>query len=437
MKTRTNRKHNTGTLEKVRNIYHIRYTDKTTGKRLRISTGLYNRREAEAYLDKWAAERKLTQEIGDDTQRLYHLKARLEHQLSDNTKKLSEMKAIPIDGLYGFFSMSSWFKGLSTSSHTNMRVYLRHFSEWTTKRISGNEPVLTSQITKEIAKEYIESIPQEKSLDAQRRILGFMRLLFSRLIEKGVCLENPFEGIKFKGHLNPVKKRMLTDDEIVKLKTVLKSKPLETQVLFTLGMYTGQRFGDCRKMKWSFIKTEGNERFFKFMPSKTKKYGTKVTVPICDELWTMIDKMEKTSDFILPRLSLMTKSKANHSVCKIFDEAGIERTDENGNLVVGFHSLRHTFVSKLANSGKPLTVIRSMVGHTADDMTEYYTHTTLDAQRNAISALSASMVDTETITLPKQFVEMLDRRRKDMPMEDFLKQLLWEHDNCNRDTIFV
>lgn len=390
MKTRRNRKHHTGTLEKIRNFYSIRYTDKNTGKRLRISTGLSNRHDAESFLEKWAAERRLTEEIGNNTQRLYHLKAEIEYQLTDNKRKLSEMKAIPVEEIYSFLNGGKRFDGVSESTRQHLKAYLRHFSKWTKGRFGENEPVLTSHITREVAKDYIESIPQEKSLDAQRRTLMVIKSVFSKLVENGVCLENPFDGIKIKGRLIHVKKRMLTDDEIKKLKIVLKTKPLEVQVLFALGMYTGQRFDDCRKMKWNYIKTEGNERFFKFIPSKTKKYGTKVTIPICDNLQRILDRAKRTdeSEFITPNLAARSREYLSTSMCKIFDEAGIERKDENGKLVVGFHSLRHTFVSKLANSGKPLTVIRSMVGHTADDMTEYYTHTTLDAQRNAISALS-------------------------------------------------
>lgn len=390
MKTRRNRKHHTGTLEKIRNLYSIRYTDKTTGRRLRISTGLTNRREAEAYLDKWALERKLTEEIGNNTQRLYHLKAELEYQLSDNKRKLSELKAIPVEGIYSHFEGSTWFASVSKSTRANSKVYLRHFSKWTKRRFGENEPVLTSHITREIAKEYIDFVPHEKSLDAQMRILGFLKLIFSKLVENGICLENPFDGIKIKGRLIPVKKRMLTDEELKKLKDVLMTKPLDVQALFAIGMYTGQRFDDCRKMKWGYIKQEGNDRFFEFVPSKTKKYGTKVTIPICDSLQRILDGLEKTesSDYITPNLAKRNNACLNNSMCKIFDEAGIERKNENGKLVVGFHSLRHTFVSRLANGGKPVSVIRSMVGHTADDMTEYYTHTTLDAQKNAISALS-------------------------------------------------
>jgi integrase len=54
---------------------------------------------------------------------------------------------------------------------------------------------------------------------------------------------------------------------------------------------------------------------------------------------------------------------------------------------VGFHSLRHTFVTLLAEQGTPLPVTMSLVGHMSARMTRHYTHISANAAREAVERL--------------------------------------------------
>ena len=54
---------------------------------------------------------------------------------------------------------------------------------------------------------------------------------------------------------------------------------------------------------------------------------------------------------------------------------------------VGFHSLRHTFVSLSANAGVPLAVVQSIVGHSSPVMTRHYYHASDDALKGAVAAI--------------------------------------------------
>jgi hypothetical protein len=54
---------------------------------------------------------------------------------------------------------------------------------------------------------------------------------------------------------------------------------------------------------------------------------------------------------------------------------------------VGFHSLRHTFVSLCRAANAPLSVVESIVGHSNPAMTRHYTHTSEAAAGAAVAAL--------------------------------------------------
>jgi hypothetical protein len=54
---------------------------------------------------------------------------------------------------------------------------------------------------------------------------------------------------------------------------------------------------------------------------------------------------------------------------------------------VGFHSLRHSFVSLRREAGAPLSVVEAIVGHSNPAMTRVYTHTSEAAVGAAVAAL--------------------------------------------------
>ena len=67
--------------------------------------------------------------------------------------------------------------------------------------------------------------------------------------------------------------------------------------------------------------------------------------------------------------------------------AGIPYCDRDGR-VVDFHALRHTFVTNLARSGVHPTVAQRLARHSDVNLTlSRYTHTTLEAQGEAVRAL--------------------------------------------------
>ena len=81
---------------------------------------------------------------------------------------------------------------------------------------------------------------------------------------------------------------------------------------------------------------------------------------------------------------------------KHFRNCGIETNEdaENGqrkNRIarVGFHSLRHSFVSLCAASGVPQVAIQELVGHGSPAMTAVYSHSNDEQKASAISALPA------------------------------------------------
>jgi hypothetical protein len=54
---------------------------------------------------------------------------------------------------------------------------------------------------------------------------------------------------------------------------------------------------------------------------------------------------------------------------------------------VGFHSLRHSFVSLSANAGASLAAVQAVVGHSNPAMTRHYLHADQNVVKNAVGLL--------------------------------------------------
>jgi len=76
--------------------------------------------------------------------------------------------------------------------------------------------------------------------------------------------------------------------------------------------------------------------------------------------------------------------KPIHSVKRAFQSA----RKRAGLPDVRVHDLRHTFASRLINSGVPDRIVQKLLGHSTPGMTLRYTHPSEEALRRAVATLS-------------------------------------------------
>jgi integrase len=168
-----------------------------------------------------------------------------------------------------------------------------------------------------------------------------------------------------------------------------------TAILF--GYYLGARIGDCARMRWSNVDLEKKE--IRYTPQKTKR-GKELIIPMMPELEAQLlglPSSDKAEDFLCPHLALKT-SGGNHGLSfsfkRIMIEAGIlqehqEKKPGEGRRFnpLGFHSLRHTHVSELANSDVPAEVRQKISGHKSSRVHERYTHIETETKRKAMKKM--------------------------------------------------
>lgn len=265
-------------------------------------------------------------------------------------------------------------------------------------------------VSKPVAEEYAASLNGGRfSPNTYNKHLNLLTLVFRVVKDRARIAENPWAEIPRK-RLVTQSRRELTVDE---LKSVCKAATGELRTLLAVGIYSGLRLGDCATLRWGEV--DLHRALIRRVPNKTARRNPKpVVVPIHPVLRDMLSEVpaEKRGEYVLPdtaalygrRTDAVTDLVQNHfRACGITlhkpgtgpgakpDSGSEER--KRAVLEVGFHSLRHTFVSLCRESNAPLAVVEAIVGHSNPAMTRHYTHIGELAAVQAVAALPALIGD--------------------------------------------
>lgn len=315
--------------------------------------------------------------------------------------------------------------------------YWRAFAKW----LADAEPTaeFLKDVTSETAQNYAAKLSGGKlSPNTYNKHISFLTLFSRVLAEVARIEENPFERIR-KKKLKTNVRRELT---IAELHDLLEKSSGELQTLFFIGTFTGLRLGDCCTLKWGEVDLD--RRLINRVPNKTASRSSKpilvgIPAPLHDK-FTETPK-SKRKGYVLPKYAslythrnqhgkttlqaeITNEIQAHFTLCEIQthrEGTGFVKDPKTGKSVstgrravveVGFHSLRHTYVSLHAERGTSQAVIQANVGHGSPAMTAHYTHIGEDAARQAATALDFGIIDAEYEVikddpLPNRVVEKL------------------------------
>lgn len=393
----------TGSLEKHGLNYRAVWT--VDGKVFRRSTGTADKRKAEKILEEFvrpyhlrtearkdAAAAKVAERAGMDAATSSVLAGAAKAKRAE-AGRLS----VPLSKGWEVF-MASLSRG--SFSPATARMYESRWTAFATW-MKKNRPkaVGLADVDDDTASAFMRSIRERwsaKTFNDYRALLLMVWKTLDR--EAGLDGFNPWKEIKTLDR-ETHNRRELTAEELARVVGPLEG---EMRVLFAIGIYTGLRLGDCVNLDWGAVDLVRG--FLQWTPHKTKKHGTVVRIPLFPALATILAETpaRRRRGLILPELAeeyARHTSYTSERVAKVFRDAGIATQGDTGRanpknkkttrkaIEVGFHSLRHTFVSLCANAGVPLSIVQAIVGHTNVAMTTHYFHVSDDALRGAVEVL--------------------------------------------------
>ena len=312
-------------------------------------------------------------------------------------------RRLPLADVWLEYVKSPDRRDLAPSTLNSKRLVWMEFARW--MEHNHLEIGNLAEISHEAIAEYLACIRAEVCASTYNARICVLREIFHVLAARAGLVDDPWEGVRL--HADDChSRRELTLDEIERLMKAATKAGGEWERLFTIGIYTGLRLGDCCCLAWNSVNLE--REVIQLIPTKTRKHahGQPVTIPIHPQLHAELEaalareherRACAAAAFVNPTLADWYKNskwRISHGLELIFKAAHIEtsvkiegrrtRTPE-----ATFHSLRHSFVSLAANAGVPLPVVQSIVGHSSTAMTRHYYHENEEMLRQAVAAIPA------------------------------------------------
>lgn len=156
--------------------------------------------------------------------------------------------------------------------------------------------------------------------------------------------------------------------------------------MITVALGTGLRFGEIKALTWDDVDFAGGEivvsRAFALGVLGSTKSNKIRRIPMTHAVYETLQRMKKKSGYIFSDkygnpVVHSTCINRLHGICK---KTGLRK--------IGWHVLRHTFASHLAQSGANLMAVQNLLGHSDIRTTMRYAHINGAVLREAINILN-------------------------------------------------
>jgi integrase len=341
------------------NIWYVAYYVKgENGKLVKTSfstktdnkdKALLMEQEARASIKKTVEEKRYGKHIMETAQRITGL-----------TVKLPGMNLLDVWDIYS--ALPNQKQGAERTLDSKRQAW-DNFSNW----IKKSYPMFTkiNEVSQDMAAEYME-IFKDLSKGTFRRQKSYLHHIWESLALKAKMTDRNVWSYKFSseprgrfGHYRP-----LTDKEV---QAILNKCSGFWHHAVTIAYQSGLRFTDILHLKWDSIEKGALE----LIPSKTKQSEKSVYIPIHLDLKKLFNELPRNGEYVFPEAVKAYKetTEFKREFGLILDACGIK--DKPGKKV-GFHSLRHSFVTRCEESGMARSTVQGIVGHGSPIMTAIY-----------------------------------------------------------------
>lgn len=205
--------------------------------------------------------------------------------------------------------------------------------------------------------------------------------------------QNPTKKVK-PPSVDNAKQRILTTDEEAVLFPALLQKSENVHDMAVMSLYAGLRFGEIAVLKWQAVDFQHN------ILNIEGKGGKFRAVPMSAVVRKMLLSRSaggiSADNLIFPNSKGKVANKISATFPRVIEDLVLnEGMDKRHRL--DFHSMRHTFASRLAMAGIPLTVLRDLLGHRDLQMVSRYSHLIPSMAEKAISALEEYQGQEENV----------------------------------------
>ena len=323
-----------------------------------------------------------------DREALAKITRAMSAQLSDVNDQV-RAASIPINQLFDIWQQSPIHGRASGRTLESYRHQLAAFTSW----LAGVYPEITNarDISQTVAEEYAAHRRDTRSPGTVQKDLNLLAAIWKSLALKYGLEYNPWHPDRIaRPAAKPFSRRALTDAECDAL---LAAANATQRLRVLLALDAGLRLSDIIHLEWNCI--DFKRRIINRLI--TRKTGAEIFNPISKRLEKTLRERRAAQPagetHVFPEDIARIRANGDperitHEMNRLFARAGItvNETGENGRTrtIASFHSLRHTFVSRLMERGVNPYYVQRAVGHSTMMMTAHYDHSAADEIRKAL-----------------------------------------------------
>ncbi|WP_447985829.1 tyrosine-type recombinase/integrase [Nitrospira sp. Nam74] len=250
--------------------------------------------------------------------------------------------------------------------------------------------LLLGELSPKTIEDHIADRLEEVTFATVSKELGIVKAAYHRAIRWGWALRNPFAEIPL-NQQGQERLRWLQDDEERALLGVCAPY---LQDLTIVGVDTGLRRGNLVGLQREWVHNSSQLLIIPRPCTKTKKMT--LTIPLTDRASAIISRRLNTSKsayvFVQEDGTPYSPNKIGMDFYRATTSAGL--------VDVCLYTLRHTFISRLVQSGRPLPEVAALAGHKDIRMTMRYAHLAPNHLREGIKALESRIQRVHHSTEP-------------------------------------
>lgn len=371
------------------------------GERRKRSTGLTDRKKAQAVADQFEAIAR-----GKKTM------VQVRRVIADLTKDVLD-ETVEMMGLSEF--VKRWVasrKGEVTPA--TMDFYSgksQSFLEFMAARGRGDCTLMDVQRADILA--WRDAEGEQVASKTVNHALKLLRMIFEAARQDGYIADDPTATVRLLSTSGAkISRRPYSRDE---MEVVLRCCDAEWRSMVLFGYYTSHRLGDIARIRWRDLDIE--QRKVRFRARKTDTF---VNVPMHEDLYDHILSLSTPDDpgapvhpIALEKILKAPKERTtalSNEFGNILAKAGLRprnwrqvkkptkaddpdqpatRKRRREGSEISFHSFRHTIITDLQASGASQQVAGGIAGHSSVVMTRTYTHGDTEAAREAMNKVPA------------------------------------------------
>lgn len=294
-------------------------------------------------------------------------------EAEEEEERKSPRGGILLSKAFDIFTRDADRRACGARQMDSHKTYWRKFLEW----LAANYPEIQycREVTQSIAKEWSSAkLAGVKATSTYNKHLSTMHYVFNVVCGMDDELRNPFANIHKRQEKDLKSKQPFTDDE---LKAIFALPDEEFKRLCAIGLYSTLRLSSARGLKWEQYDGE-------YIHAIHEKTGADATMRVPADLKYWLDRVPQAErkGFICPTYATKPWANASQLVQSMLQKAGIQtqrlEAGINGKVrtvcIKGFHSFRHTAITRSLQNGATVTQVKRLAGHASERMQEHYTH---------------------------------------------------------------